>query len=278
MHQIKLLVTDMDGTLLRDDKTISQRTKDALAKLQENGVIIVFASGRTNFMMKLYQEPYVACDYHISFNGAMIGNLKLQEDLQPVIIDQDIQEAVWNYLAEEASAYTAYTKDKMYYFEKNTNIVSRKIDDYVNLASQQGIKIDPDATILAEKQIDKDTDCHIIKFVAYEDDQQWLEEFLHFINQLHYVKSEATGYGVTGVFNEMVSKKDALVNLCRKLNISQEEVCAIGDYDNDLSMFEVAGLKVAMENASQSLKDKADIICPSNNDDGVGIFIEENLL
>ncbi len=278
MQQIKMVVLDLDGTLLKDDKTVGIRTIDALQKLHERGILIVFASGRTNFMMKLYQQPYIPCDYHISFNGAMIEALQTQEEAHPLVIKREIQDRVWQYLADQASAYTAYTKEKMYYFEKNTDQITKKIENYLTLANRVGFQLATDIEVLAEQEIEKDPNCEIIKFVAYEKDQAWIDEFLRFLEQIPSVKSEATGYGVTGVFDVKVSKKDAIHDLCKKLGIKQNEVCAFGDYDNDLSMFDIAGLKVAVDNASPKLKEQADFICPENNADGVAVFIEEHLL
>ena len=92
---LKMVVIDLDGTLLNDNKIISSRNKKALKALQEMGVIVVFASGRTNFMMSLYKYPYVVCDYHISFNGGMIEELKTRNNIKKVAINPETSMEVW---------------------------------------------------------------------------------------------------------------------------------------------------------------------------------------
>ena len=75
-----------------------------------------------------------------------------------------------------------------------------------------------------------------------------------------------------------ITKSKALDFICQKCNIHKSEVIAIGDADNDLEMINFAGLGVAMGNATNSLKEKADYITSSNNDDGVAKVIEKYIL
>ena len=74
---------------------------------------------------------------------------------------------------------------------------------------------------------------------------------------------------------EGCSKKNAIYILADKLGIKKEEIIVMGDGGNDISMFECAGLKIAMENAEEHLKEKADFITASNNDDGVAKAIQK---
>lgn len=275
---IKMLVLDLDGTLLDDNKVISVRNKRALSQLREKGVYIVFASGRTNFMMELYQEPYVVCDYHISFNGAMTEDLAKREILDLVAIDSDLSVNIWNFLANQAATYTAYSEKLMFYKEQKNKLISKKMDKYVSLAASENIIINPARTELKLGETVKGGDNQILKFVAYEEDPAWINQFEMFISKFDQVRTEATGYGLTGVFNVNVSKERAIRKLCDRLEVSDTEVCAIGDYDNDLNMFNVSGVKVAMGNATKDLKKHADYICPTNNEDGVACFIEEYII
>ncbi|NLN52589.1 MAG: Cof-type HAD-IIB family hydrolase [Clostridiaceae bacterium] len=275
---IKMLVLDLDGTLLDDNKVISERSKRALSQLKEKGVCIVFASGRTNFMMELYREPYVVCDYHISFNGAMTEDLAKREILDHVSLDSESCGFIWDFLAEKAAAYTAYSENMMFYKEQNNKLISKKMDKYVSLAASENIIINPARTELNSGETVKGGDNQILKFVAYEEDPLWINQFETFLGELDQVRSEATGYGLTGVFDVNVSKERAIRKLCDRLEISDTEVCAIGDYDNDLNMFNVSGVKVAMRNATKDLKKHADYICPTNNEDGVACFIEEYII
>jgi Cof subfamily protein (haloacid dehalogenase superfamily) len=275
---IKMLVLDLDGTLLNDNKVISMRNKLALNQLKEKGIYIVFASGRANSMMRLYQEPYVACDYHISFNGAMTEDLLKKEILDLVLLDNESSEIIWNFLAKKAATYTAYSENMMFYKEQSNQLISKKMINYISLAASENIILNPACTKLSSGEIVAPENNQILKFVVYEEDPLWINQFETFLGELDQVRSEATGYGLTGVFDVNVSKERAIRKLCDRLEISDTEVCAIGDYDNDLNMFNVSGVKVAMRNATKDLKKHADYICPTNNEDGVACFIEEYII
>ena len=272
---LKMVVIDLDGTLLNDNKIISSRNKKALKALQEMGVIVVFASGRTNFMMSLYKYPYVVCDYHISFNGGMIEELKTGNIIKKVAINPETSMEVWKYLSAKAKTYTCYTEKMMYFTDESKSKIRKKINNYTALAKQEKINLLPNMNELERREIPHKAEQNVLKFVAYEEDLGWITDFEDFTNAFLDLRIEATGYGLTGVFDQNVSKESAIRTLCEKLNISTTEVAAFGDYDNDLNMFNVAGIKVAMQNATQELKNYADYICPNNNNDGIAQFIEE---
>ncbi|MGB4610860.1 MAG: HAD family hydrolase [Saccharofermentanales bacterium] len=275
---IKMLVLDLDGTLLNDNKIITERNKQALAALKNQGVIIVFASGRTNFMMSFFQEPYVVCDYHLSFNGSMAEDLSENKVLYQVTIDQTVTKEIWQFLADYANAYTAYSRKMMYFYDQTQKMIRNKLSEYLDLAASEQVYLAPAFTELNYGEIASESDLRILKFVAYEDDPDRIARIKHYLAQYPQIKTEATGYGITGIFAGHVSKGTAVGKLRDLLNFSKEDVCVIGDYDNDLSMFNEAGIKVAMANAAQGLKAHADYICPDNNHDGVACFIEDYLI
>ena len=274
---VKLIILDLDGTLLNDQKIITERNKKALEKLHENNVKIAFASGRTNFMMKFYQAPYVKCDYHLAFNGAMIQNLKTGEMLEQITVSDQSARKVWQYLADNADTYTCYSKDCMYFYDMTKNTVKNKYKKYTDIAKAENIILKQKVIKLDKYEIPQKID-PIFKFVTYEKNEKWLSNFRQYIETIPDLTMEATGYDVTGVFDQKVSKENAVLKIAKQLNINKSEICAFGDYDNDLSMFNAAGIKVAMQNATEALKAQADYICPNNNQDGVARFIEENLL
>ncbi|NLJ70027.1 MAG: HAD family phosphatase [Clostridiaceae bacterium] len=275
---IKMIVLDLDGTLLNDNKVITERNKQALAKLKKQGVKIVFASGRTNFMMSLFQEPYVVCDYHLSFNGGMAEDLFTNEVMYQVTIEQAVTKEIWQYLADNLSAYTAYSQEMMYFYDQTKSIVRNKLSEYINLAASEQVNISPTFTELSYGEIESKPNVDILKFVAYEEEPGRIAQFREFLTEYQQVKAEATGYGITGIFDRHVSKGAAVVKLRNLLKIEKDEVCVIGDYDNDISMFNEAGLKVAMVNGTECLKAHADYVCPDNNHDGIAHFIEEYLI
>lgn len=94
-------------------------------------------------------------------------------------------------------------------------------------------------------------------------------------NYSHKTKNYSFESKFIDVMKKGCSKKNAIYFLADKLKIKKEEIIVMGDGSNDLSMFECAGLKIAMENADEKLKEKADFITASNNDDGVAKAIQK---
>ncbi len=278
VQNCKLLVIDLDGTLLRDDKSVSSYTANVLRKARKNGLVIAFASGRTDFMMSLYRDPYVPCDYHISFNGAAIRKIGSEVFLYKQGLEEEAEDKVWKYLAENASVYTAYTGDHMYFRDDLGKKILPRQKKYLDLAASQGMALTLKCTEYFPGDTRKGAEEPLLKFVAYEEDPVWVERFLAFVSTIEAVVTEATGYGMTGVFDRHVSKEKAIRNLQQQLGITQEETCAFGDFDNDISMFQAAGIRVAMQNASDAMKEIADTICLTNEEDGVADFIERFLL
>ena len=118
----------------------------------------------------------------------------------------------------------------------------------------------------------------ISKAVIYED----ISNLKEFINQnlLDFnITFEPTGYGLLGIFNEGVSKFTALEEIKSILGLNSNQVAIFGDYDNDLSMFACSNYCIAMKNGSELVKKSANYITKYTNDeDGVAIFIRENII
>lgn len=277
-NKTKLLVIDLDGTLLRTDKSVSAYTVSVLRRAQETGVVIAFVSGRTDFMMALYTEPYLPCDYHISFNGAAVKRTGAADFIYSQGLEPEAEKLVWQYLADHMPVYTAYTGDHMYFRDDLGLTILPRQRKYLELAASQGAVLELDYTELFPGEIRKGGTEPLLKFVVYEDDPGQLERFQAFIESVEAVVTESTGYGLTGIFDRSVSKERAVRNLQRALGITQAETCAFGDFDNDLSMFQAAGIRVAVSNASDAVKEQADVVCLSNDEDGVAMFIENYLL
>lgn len=121
-------------------------------------------------------------------------------------------------------------------------------------------------------------DDDLIKIVIYEDDPVKDRKFEDYAQTIPSLCTESTGYGLTGVFNKGVSKSTALAWLGERLGIERFKICAFGDYDNDISLFEASGISVAVENATDLVKSYATYLTRSNNQDGVARFIETYLL
>lgn len=266
----KLLVLDVDGTLLNNDKEISARTLAALLKVQQMGVHIVLASGRPTYGIlpvakKLELGNYGG--YILSYNGAQIINARTGE----VLFEKRINPEMLPYLEKKArkngfSIFT-YTEDRI--------ITDHPEDPHIRqeaLLNNMKLVEEPEFSIAI--------DFSPCKCMLVSDDEEalvGLEE--HWRKRLN---------GVLDVFRSepyflevvpcSVDKANTLGILMEKLDVKPEEVIAIGDGVCDFSMIQMAGLGIAMGNAQDSVKVCADVVTASNEEDGVALAVEKAIL
>ncbi|MCT2537058.1 Cof-type HAD-IIB family hydrolase [Aquibacillus koreensis] len=264
----KMIALDLDDTLLRDDLSISNRTKDALMHAQEMGIKVVLASGRPTFgMMPIAKELRLADygSYIISFNGGKVINCKSQEaifssglsvtDVQKLYtISQREEVNILTYVGDEiiTANEDAYTT-----IESNiTGLPVKAVNDFPASIENQVVKVlmvgEPNKLAETEKKLQAELD----------------EEFSVMRSKPYFL--EFTEKGVT--------KATSINELIKRYGIKREEVIAIGDSYNDQEMIVFAGLGVAMDNAPDDIKAVADVVTDSNMNDGVAKIVEEYIL
>lgn len=264
----KMIVLDLDDTLLRDDHTISARTKEALMKAQELGVKVVLASGRPTYGMRHIAQELNLGQYGsfiLSFNGGKIINCSSEEEmfsstLSPKAVQQlyelSVREEVYihTYIGDEI-----ITQDENPYTDieaKLTGLPIKIVPIFVNEVNEPVVKClmvgPPEQLKAVEKKL-----------------QVELEEEFSIMRSKPYFL-EFTEKGVT--------KGTSLNQLIQACGIKREEVIAIGDSYNDMSMIEFAGFGVAMGNAPDDIKEIANFVTDTNMNDGVAKVVEEYIL
>lgn len=261
----KMIVLDLDDTLLDDAHNITPYTKEMLLKAQKHGIRIVLASGRPTFgMLDLAKELNLdAFGSHIlSFNGGKIIDCQTNEVMyQSTLTMEDVKdlyqaslvEGVFvqtyddlNIITDKANPYTDIEADI-------TGLPIRVVDDFLAAVAEEPVKLlmvdAPEKLIPVEKKLS----------------QQFSDRFTVLRSKPYFL--EFTEKGVT--------KGSSLSRLIDHLHIKAEEVIAIGDSYNDLAMIEFAGLGVAMGNAVEEVKERADFVTLSNTEDGVGHVINQ---
>lgn len=267
MKKIRLIAIDLDGTLVRSDQTISDHTIHTAIAAQRNGVKIAIVSGRPTFGASPAAEALRLADYGgylISYNGAEIYNCAtgqmtfsntLDEAVKPIIYRaaQDNALAVMTYIGREVVTETVNANNEyIRYSSMRNKMPVRPVNDFLIEAAKPIVK----CIIVGEPE----------KLVSIE---PTLNATLH---------GRADAYRSEPFFLEIVphgiDKAQGLSRLLTATGITPEEVMALGDGFNDLPMIEYAGLGVAMGNAQDAVKAKADYITLSNNDEGVAAAIE----
>ncbi|SFA70100.1 MULTISPECIES: Cof-type HAD-IIB family hydrolase [unclassified Bacillus (in: firmicutes)] len=264
----KMIVLDLDDTLLRNDQTISPRTKQALMDAQEAGVKVVLASGRPTFGMRKIAEELRLQDfgsYILSFNGAKIINCQTGEELFSSTLSPETMESLYRLSQREGVMIHTYIEDQIFTDIDNkftdiegdlTGMEIVIVDNFVDAVQEPVVK----ALMLAEPEelaiVEKTLQAELAGKLSVMRSKPFFLEF--------------TEAGVT--------KGTSLNHLIHTMGIKREEVIAMGDSYNDLAMIEFAGLGVAMGNAPEDIKAKADYVTDTNMNDGVAKVVEEFVL
>lgn len=270
----KLIAIDMDGTLLNSQNKISDRNRNILFKAIEEGVTIVLATGRILRSALYYWEliglnnPIIAC------NGALISD-KNGEDIiyeNPMNINS-IKEVIK--LAEENGIYYHFYDTDTFYSKEIGDGILKYYESYENSLKKQQINLvmfqNPMGILNKKNPI-------IYKFIVIEDDLDKLLEFRVKLKDIEGISISSSWYNNVEIMNKGVSKGTGLRHLMEILNIDKSEVIAIGDNENDISMFNMAGLAIGMENGAEGIKEHVHVITDTNDENGVAKAIEKYVL
>ncbi len=265
----KLIALDMDGTLLTTDKKVSERTEAAIKAAEAKGVKIVLASGRPLLGLNRYLEELELLkgeDYVLSFNGGLVQNTKTEEIVSKV----SLKGADLKYIYEISKELNI----NIHAFSAKDGLVTPKNSKYTEYEAEiNGI----DINIKDFDEIEDEED--IIK-VMMIDPQEILDPAIEKLPSEIYDKYSV--FKSSPFFLEFthkeVDKGLGLKKLGEYLGIKKEEIIACGDAGNDLSMVKYAGLGVAMDNATSEVKEAADFITASNDEDGIAKVIERFIL
>lgn len=265
----KLIALDMDGTLLTTDKKVSERTEAAIKAAEEKGVKIVLASGRPLLGLNRYLEELDLLkgeDYVLSFNGGLVQNTRTAEIVSKV----SLKGADLKYIYEISKELNI----NIHAFSAKDGLITPKNSKYTEYEAEiNGI----DINIKDFNEVNDEED--IIK-VMMIDPQEILDPAIEKLPKEIYEKYSV--FKSAPFFLEFthkeVDKGLGLKRLGEHLGIKQEEIIACGDAGNDLSMVKYAGLGVAMGNAVPEVKEAANYITASNDEDGIAKVIEKFIL
>jgi Cof subfamily protein (haloacid dehalogenase superfamily) len=266
----KLVVTDMDGTFLNSKDEISVENLKIVKELNERGILFSIATGRLDTMIKPYLRQIGNNTPVISCNGALVRNIIKGEFYHAHIIKKidftkviDICK-VNNLTFAVYCEYTVYSESiegRMKYFEKRN----------------EGLCVEERVAIKIVDNIYTDIEERIFKILVSNDDSEVLERVKGKINKIPGIEAVKSSTNLLDVMSEGVTKGNALRDLAEMLKIKREEIIAIGDNHNDMSMLEYAGYAIAVGNAEQVVKDIADLVTVSNDEDGVAKALRDVL-
>lgn len=268
MTTYKAIALDIDGTLTNTKKEVTPRTKKAVSRAMEAGKVVIVASGRPTAGIRGISDTLKLEEkggYILAFNGARIMNCKTEEVIYQNMLPRDMIPVLYKEAVEHNVSIITYEGDDVIcgcnhdkYVDIEAKINNIKVNDVDNFDQYVTFDVnkclmtgDPEKLAILEKEMQQK---YGDRLSIYRSEPFFLE------------------------FMPMnVDKANSLAHLLEHLGLKREELIAIGDGFNDLSMIKYAGLGVAMSNAQEIVKENADKVTKSNEEDGVAYIIEEYL-
>ena len=256
----RAIALDLDGTLTNHDKVVTPRTRQALLKAQEQGTVIILASGRPTYGI----VPVAEClelekrgGYILSYNGGNIVNAKTGEKLFSQFLPDAVIPILYKYAKEKNHALLGYAGNEIItempddpYVKEESRINKmniRKVDNLFETLEPHPTKLlmtgDPTDMIKAEEKL--------VEILG--------EKMDIFRSAPFFLELVPKG----------IDKAQSLLRLLSKINLTPADLIAFGDGYNDLSMLKLAGVGVAMANAAPEVRADADYVTLSNEEDGV---------
>ena len=256
----RAIALDLDGTLTNHDKVVTPRTRQALLKAQEQGTVIILASGRPTYGI----VPVAEClelekrgGYILSYNGGNIVNAKTGEKLFSQFLPDAVIPILYKYAKEKNHALLGYAGNEIItempddpYVKEESRINKmniRKVDNLFETLEPHPTKLlmtgDPTDMIKAEEEL--------VEILG--------EKMDIFRSAPFFLELVPKG----------IDKAQSLLRLLSKINLTPADLMAFGDGYNDLSMLKLAGVGVAMANAAPEVRADADYVTLSNEEDGV---------
>ncbi|WP_026905717.1 HAD family hydrolase [Paucisalibacillus globulus] len=269
MPKQHLIALDLDGTLLSDSKQISSRNKQILQKAMNEGHIVVIATGRPHRASIQYYHELGLKTPMVNFNGALIHH---PEDKK------------WDMLHNPMSKRTALSIVQTCYDLDVYNVLAEVKDNvYLDKYSQEIIDIFYQTTddtpfvigSLKSKLIDDPTSLLI------HPKEEHIHTLRDHLDEFHAEVIEHRKWGapwnIIEIVKKGINKAVGLRKIAHYYQIPEDRIIAFGDEDNDLEMIDYAGVGVAMGNAIDPLKNIAKHVTVTNEEHGIGVFLEEYL-
>ena len=276
---IKALAIDLDGTLLRPDKSISDRTLNTLRFCMEKDIRIILTTGRAVDSGEKYRRLIGASGPQVYYNGAEVVDMNAGKIIHTRFVDP-LPILFCVRLARQMGIFfqAFFPSDTFNFTSQNGQksgeilIADRKTTEAEGYEKSTGIEV-----------ISADLEEHLTKakavikamFITPEENHKKIRPLLKekFGESLYIVQS-------TPIFLEIlaagVSKGSGLEHALEYMNIKKENTIAFGDEENDLPMFKVAGFSAAPANAKETVRKAALFQIPADTEDGVAVFLEEH--
>lgn len=269
--RIKLVAADMDGTLLNGERRITEYTQNVIKKAMSQGIYFVPATGRSVNALPQELKSLKELRYGIFSNGATVYDLWEEKTLYQNQFSRERALELVRFL-RAFEVMLSVNRNGRSFGEREA---MERIDDYeldentraIILGSRQPVENLEDLLETQDGNVEKIT---LVFRTMEERARVW--GILSGIDDIQFASSLPKNIEIS---LKGCNKGDGLLHLTKHLGLKQEETMACGDADNDREMLETAGIAVVMENGLESMKEIADYITVSNNEDGVAKAMEK---
>ena len=270
MGKYKLIAFDLDGTLLNSKGKILESSKKAIKEAEKQGIKVVLVTGRHHVAARPYhwelelETPAICC------NGAYIMDFQQPDPVYSNPLSKDQARRIIQIARERDLHILMYVGNAMTY-----EVLNPHMQKLSNWAKEQPAIVRPNIKQIDDAMSVMESSSSIHKFVLSHTDQEHFLKAYQNIQQMADVSCERSWIDRMDIANTGNTKGSTLLRLASQWGISREEIIAVGDNDNDISMVHLAGLGVAMSNCSKELTPVADLMIGSNDENSIAEMIEQ---
>ncbi len=276
IEKIRIIATDLDGTLLNADGMLSERTAAALKRARSRGFHFVASTGRAFHTIPDFIKKTEGMEYMVTSNGARVVRMPSGETLSESLLSAEDVEHVMPWISDGTHLIEIFTEGRVYMDQRcMDDLAGFGITSAWSQHYRRTTRIPvPDCLELARTAPDRIENINIMFSPADEDKRLAMAAELQRLPGLNVVSSAAHNIAIG---SRRTSKAGGLLQVARYYGLGLENVIAFGDSTNDRHMIESCGIGVAMGNAADEVKEAADLIAPPNTEDGVARVLGELL-
>ncbi|MEG1457381.1 MAG: HAD family hydrolase [Bacilli bacterium] len=267
-NNIKVIYVDIDETLMNSKKEVSLFTKEVIKNTINNNIYVILSSGRNNKNVEKVSRSVLASNFIISSNGALAYNYETKEVLYEERINFDDIKEIWNFmLKHKIGCFINYVSGRYCnkYITVDNDNEYKYLDDIDNMKGENIYQL-----VVSCNNYKKS-----IKALRYIKNSK-VVRVINLSKSLKY-NIKRSSYYFIDIVSVNANKGNAVKFMTKYLNLDKNQTLCFGDHINDIEMFKECQYKVAVSNACEELKELATDITLSNDEDGVGIYIKDNV-
>ena len=285
----KLVVIDLDGTMLNSYGVVTNETKEVIKKVEKQGVEVVIASGRPIDSIKEIAKEIESKNYFIAGNGAIIYDIKNDEIIYEKTLSKEKVLEIIKICEDNSISYNIYTENEILATSLKYNVLYYHKE---NLKKEESKKTKINLVKNMYEYIQNKEDVKFLKITICDESKAVFNSIIRKIKEIKdievleishmsrkTIKQGTEEFEISYYYTEIsagdVDKWNAIEFLMEKLKIKREEIMTIGDNLNDRKMIENAGLGVAMGQSTPAILELADEVTSSNDEEGISKILQK---